>query len=85
MIDVGDLRLDLDLGIDLTKMTRGGDRLRQALRSVAFSKHRLSLKIRWLDEVAIDYAQMTNTRAAQCLRLRRSQRTAADNKGARRL
>lgn len=85
MIDVRDVWLDLDFGVDLAQMISGGDGLRQTILGVAFGEHRLSLKIRWLDEVAIDKTQVADAGAAQTFGLRRSQCTAADDKDARRL
>lgn len=83
MIDVGDVRFDLDLRVDLPEMVCRGDRFRQPVLGVVLSEHRLPLQIRRLDEIAIDNTQTPDARAAQALRLGGPERAAADNKGAR--
>src|SRR5688572_16733933 len=85
MIDVGDVRLDLDFRVDLAEMIGCRNRFRQTVLGVAFGEHRLPLKIRSLHEIAIDDAYPANTGAAKCFCLRCSQCATADNEGARRL
>lgn len=79
MIDVRDVGFDFDFRVNRAQVIGGGDRLWQPILGVAFSKHGLPLEIGRLHEIAIDDPQPSNTGAAQCLSLRRSQRAAADN------
>ena len=45
------------VGVDLRDAARGGDGLRHALARVALGEHRLPLKVRLLDEIAVNDAQ----------------------------
>src|SRR5262249_4609183 len=60
-IDVGDDRLDSDLGVDLPQLASRGLRLGQVRRHVGFIKQYLALEVMRLDEIAVDDAQVTDT------------------------
>jgi hypothetical protein len=64
-------------------MIHTGDRFRQTLARVSFGEHRLSLQVGGFDEIAVNDSEMADTGTRQSFRLRRSQRTAADDGGTR--
>src|SRR5262245_39408140 len=65
-------------------MTNGCNCFRNHFLRIFLSKQRLSLQIGWLHKIPIDDFQISDTSAAENLRLKRSKGAASDNNNRRR-
>ena len=83
IVDVNDVRLDFDSGVDFPQVVRSGDGFRQTLFGVTLREHRLPLQIGRFDEVSINNAQVAHTRTRQRFSVGRTQRPATDNQYSR--
>jgi hypothetical protein len=81
---VGDQRRHMALRRNPLQMIcrRGG--FRHSIRRIGLFVQPLPLQITDLDKIAVNECQVTDAGSGQCSRLERTQRTAADNGGARR-
>ena len=82
MRDVGNDRLDLDLGIDAPQLVRGRDRLRQSVGHVLLIVQHLPLQVVEFEKIAIHDPHESDARAHECFGDDRTQRTASAHKRA---
>ena len=80
---VGDVRLDLDFGVEAANLAGGGDGLGQRFGGIGLVEQHLALQVAGLDVVAVDDAQVADSGARQQGSKRRSGGAAAHDGDAR--
>src|SRR5579863_8607799 len=75
---IGDDAFDRYLAVDGAEAALGGDGLGEGFEGIGFIKQGLALKIGWLDEIAINNLEMTDTCADEKICGGRAQSSATD-------
>ena len=80
---VRDFSFGLYFRVNQRQMIDAGDRFRQTLIRIIFCEHRLALQVGLFNEITVNDSQAADACASERFGLRRPQRAAADDDGAR--